>query len=246
MKFTLLLIISLNAWAMSARDIMEKMENANSGIGGVKGQMTMVLVDAQGNKVERSLTTQTLEGKEEGDKSILEFKTPLDVKGVKLLTWTIKDAPNKQWLYMPRFKRVKKINSRNQSGSFMGSEFSYEDIAGRQIDKYTYKLIQEDENTWTIESTPKSKSGYSKLVSIFSKAKMNPTKTTYFDRRGNPLKVAIMKNFSIHKVGGKSFHLADTIEMTNTQTKKESILKWENREVGISLNKNEFKSTKLK
>ena len=246
MKLIILFIISLNAWAMSAREIMEQIEKANSGILGVKGTMSMTLLDANGNKVERSLTTQTLEDQSEGDKSILEFNTPLDVKGVKLLTWTLKDSPNKQWLYMPRFKRVKKINSRNQSGSFMGSEFSYEDIAGRQIDKYTYKLIEENDNTWTIESTPTSKSGYSKLLTIFSKEKMNPIKTTYFDRKGSVLKIADMKDFSTHKVKGKSFHLADLIEMKNVQTKKQSILKWQDRNVGVSLNKNQFKSTKLK
>ena len=50
---------------MSAREIMEKIEKANSGILGVKGTMSMTLLDANGNKVERSLTTQTLEDQSE-------------------------------------------------------------------------------------------------------------------------------------------------------------------------------------
>ncbi|MCO4754376.1 MAG: outer membrane lipoprotein-sorting protein [Bacteriovoracaceae bacterium] len=246
MKFTLLFFITINAWCMSAREIMEKVDKANKGIIGASGEMSMTLIDAQANKVERLLKAQTLEGNAQNDKSILEFIKPLDVKGVKLLTHTIKDDANKQWLYLPRFKRVKKINSRNQSCSFMASEFSYEDIAGRQLDKYSYKLLKEDDSSWTIESTPKTKSGYTKLISIINKEYMNPVKTEYYDRRSELLKVAIMSKFEPHKVKDKTFHLAKTIHMKNQQTKKESILTWNNRSLGVSLKESDFKSTKLK
>lgn len=240
------LLITTQAFALTGRDVMDKIQTKSKGFIGATSKMVMTLIDAHGNKVERIMNAKVLENNKTGDKSITAFEKPLDVKGTKLLTWTVKNGVNKQWLFLPKFKRVKKINSRNQSGSFMGSEFSYEDIAGQQIDKYKYKLIKEDKKSWTIESVPVDKSGYSKMISVVSKDHVNPLSVKYFDRKGELLKVSTLKDFKIYKVKNKSFELANMITMENKQTKKKSIIKWTKRKLGVKLRKSDFKSTKLK
>lgn len=240
-------LISTQVFALTGRELMEKIQKKNENYIGAESKMVMTLIDAHGNKVERIMTSMVLEGTgKKGDKSITAFEKPLDVKGTKLLTWTMKDGANKQWLYLPKFKRVKKINARNQSGSFMGSEFSYEDIAGQQIDKYKYKILSEDKETWTVQATPTDKSGYSKIVSVVRKDIMVPKKADYYDRKGELLKTSTFEMFKKYKGAGKTFDVADKIVMENTQTKKKSIIEWTKRKIGVKLKDNKFKSTKLK
>ena len=59
------------------------------------------------------------------------------------MTFTHKTGPDDQWLYLPALKRVKRISSDNRSGAFVGSEFAYEDLSSQEIEKYTYKWIEE-------------------------------------------------------------------------------------------------------
>lgn len=239
-------LIATNVFALTGKEVMEKVKAKNENYKGSEAKMVMTLIDAHGNKVERILTAIVMEDKKEGDKSITAFEKPLDVKGTKLLTISSKDGANKQWLYLPKFKRVKKINARNQSGSFMGSEFSYEDIAGQSIENYKYKILKEDEKTWTIESTPIENSGYSKMITEISKEKLNPLAVKYFDRKGELLKESKLEDFKQYKVGKKFFDIANKISMENIQTKKKSVIVWTQRKLGVSLRANQFKSTKLK
>lgn len=239
-------LISTQVFALTGREVMEKIQKKNQGYLGSTSKMVMTLIDAHGSKVERVMNAKVLENRKKGDKSITAFEKPLDVKGTKLLTWTVKNGANKQWLFLPKFKRVKKINSRNQSGSFMGSEFSYEDIAGQQIDKYKYKLLSETKKAWTIQSKPVDKSGYSKMVTVISKNKLNPLTVKYYDRKGDLLKESKLENFKVYKANKKKFDLADKITMENKQTKKKSVIVWTKRQLGKKLKESNFKATKLK
>jgi outer membrane lipoprotein-sorting protein len=231
---------------MTGIEVMQKVEKQGQGFLGSEAKMQMLLIDAHGTQVERIMEASVLENVKEGDKSITAFIKPTDIKGTKLLTWTRVDDDNKQWLYLPKFKRVKKINSKNQAGSFMGSEFSYEDIGGQVLDKYNYKVLSEDKASWTIESTPKKKSGYSKLISKISKTDLIPLEVKYYDRRSELLKESILSDFKTYKVGKKSFLMANKIEMKNLQTQKRSVIKWTNRKIGLKLKDSQFKSSKLK
>lgn len=241
-----LLFLCAPAWSLTGLEVMQKVKEANEGIVGSSSKMGMTLIDAGGNKVEREMEAKTLEDLEDGNKSIMEFLRPLDVKGTKLLTWTNKEEDNQQWLYLPQFKRVKKINSSNQSGAFMSSEFSFEDIAGQNIDDYSYKLLEEDDKTWTLESTPKKTSGYSKLVSTISKKYMGPLSVDYYDRKGELLKKSKLTGYEERSVGKKRFYLAGNIRMDNAQTRRSSIINWKERKLGVEHPKRIFRSNQLK
>lgn len=244
--FLLSLLIMTSTYAITGLEVMQKVDKANDDFKGSSSQMSLTLINAYGEKLDRVMQSSVLEDQKEGNKSITEFVEPLDVKGTKLLTWTMKEENNKQWLYLPRFKRIKKITSSGQSGSFMGSEFSYEDIAGNELSKYEYKLLKEDDKTWTVESKPKVDSGYSKIVTMIDKSKLIPIKAQYFDRKGDLLKISTMSDIAQYKVYGKTFNFANKIKMENVQTKKSSIISWKERKLGVSHKESDFKSTKLK
>ncbi len=246
MKYLILALISTTCFAISGLEVMQKVEKKSQGYIGSESKMVMTLIDAHGTSVERVLKSKALENIKEGDKSISEFIKPKDIKGTKLLTWTSKSDTNKQWLYLPKFKRIKKINSKNQSGSFMGSEFSYEDIGGQVLDKYDYKLLKETATEYIVQSIPKSKSGYSKMITTIIRKDFSVKNIEYYNRRGDLLKVSTLGEYTTYKANKKDFFLADRIEMTNKLTKKKSILEWSDRKLGLKFNNSQFKSSKLK
>ena len=59
------------------------------------------------------------------------------------------ESADDQWLYLPALKRVKRISSSNRSGSFMGSEFAYEDMTAQAVEKFTYR--RDELRVWKVE-----------------------------------------------------------------------------------------------
>ena len=119
-------------------------DKRDEGFGDSTANMTMELKNKQGDTSIRYIRIKTLEVIGDGDKSMSIFDKPADVKGTAFLTFSHAIKPDEQWLYLPALKRVKRINSKNKSGPFMGSEFAYEDIASQEVEKYTYKYLRDE------------------------------------------------------------------------------------------------------
>lgn len=227
-------------------EIAKKVDRANEGFEGERSSIEMILVNAHGDKTTRRMTNIIYEVKRDGDKSKIEFEWPADVKGTRMLTWSHKTDADDQWLFLPAIKRVKRISSSNKSGSFMGSEFSYEDLGSQEVEKYTHTYIRDEQfegrDCWVTERVPTDpRSGYSKQVVWTDKGYLNPTKVEYYDRRGDLLKVGVFQGYS--KVNG--LWRAKSIKMDNVQTKKSSTLTWKERTLKVSLDEDDFDSDNL-
>ena len=138
------LMISTPVLANKGLEIATEVIKRDQGWGDTSSKMTMILKDKYGQSTQRSLRNKSLEGSTEGDKSLVIFDTPGDVRGTAFLSHTKKTGSDDQWLYLPALKRVKRIASSNKAGPFMGSEFSFEDIASQEIEKYAYKYLSEE------------------------------------------------------------------------------------------------------
>jgi hypothetical protein len=226
--------------------VAHEADRANAGFGTERSTLQMELVNAQGEVTTRRLMIESIEGTEDGDRSRATFEWPADVKGTKMLTYTHKRGDDDQWLYLPAIKRVKRISSNNKSGSFMGSEFAYEDLASPEVEKYSYKLVAEPQidgrRCFQIERVPLDKnSGYRRQMVWLDKEYLNPLRIEYFDRKDELLKTA---SFSGYRKLGKLWRFG-RIEMVNVQTKKRSVLTWNDRQLGAKLNTAAFDSTAL-
>ena len=228
------------------RRLAIEFDKANQGFKGETSILEMILINAYGDRITRKLTSKIQEGRGTGDKSIVKFISPKDVRNTKLLTWAAKRGNDSQWLYLPKSKKIKRITSRGKSGSFMGSEFSYEDMSPQEVDQYRYKWLKDTKykgrDVNVIVRYPVDKnSGYSKHITYVDKKWKRPLRVDYFDRKGKLLKVATFSSFAKY---GK-YYIPNKLRMRNKQTKKESILKCTNRKIFIS-HGNIFRSSRLK
>ena len=221
----------------------------DDGFGDYTADMEMILTNKHGRQSKRTIRTRTLEVQGDGDKSLSIFDTPRDVKGTAFLTFSHKKGDDEQWLYLPALKRVKRINSRNKSGSFMGSEFAYEDIASQEVEKYTYKFLREEEYQgqpcFVSESYPvdSRNSGYTKRISWVDTKHYRLLKVDYYDRKQSLLKTLTIQGY--HQYLGK-FWRADTMTMVNHQTGKSTRLIWKNYKFQTGLTDRDFNATSLK
>ncbi len=220
--------------APSAREIMQSSRDIQEKPATRRGNMTMTLVDKNGDHRVRKVTSYS---KKYGPdtKSVLFFLEPADVKGTAFLQWGYeeKDKDDDQWIYIPSLKRTRKITSSGKNQSFMGTDFSYDDMSTRSVDDDDHKLVREDtvgdQAVWVIESTPKKlgeDDEYSKVVSYVRKSDYLPAKAEFYDRKGNLEKTLAIQ--SVTTVNG--IPTPQKLEMTTVDTAHKTLLEMDGLE----------------
>ncbi|NIR48249.1 MAG: outer membrane lipoprotein-sorting protein [Phycisphaerae bacterium] len=255
LTFWTIMALPLLGWADSEKSAEERglaiaveADKRDTGFGDFTADMTMILRNRHGEESIRELRTRTLEVDGDGDKSLVIFDMPRDVKGTAFLSFTHKVGADDQWLYLPALKRVKRIASNNKSGPFMGSEFAYEDIASQEVEKYTYKFLREEiyegQEVFVIERYPvDKKSGYTRQVGWVDKDHYRPLKIDFYDRKNALLKTLTYHGYQQYL---NKYWRADEMRMINHQTGKSTILKWQNYKFATGLTDKDFNKNSLK
>ena len=249
---TALLSSPLLAFAETAEEkglaIAVEADRRDTGFEDFTANMVMELRNKQGDVSTRTIRLQTLEVIGDGDKSMSIFDKPADVSGTAFLTFSHAIKPDEQWLYLPALKRVKRINSKNKSGPFMGSEFAYEDLASQEIEKYTYKYLRDEPfngvDCFVIERYPAYEhSGYTRQLVWVNKDKYVAEKIEFYDRKNDLLKTLV--NSGYQQYLGQYWRASEMI-MENHQTGKSTILKWQNYQFKTGLEDKDFSRNSLK
>jgi len=229
-------------------EIVTEVDRRDTGFGDYSVEMGMLLRNAQGEESQRYMRNRIMEVAGDGDKSMIIFDRPRDVKGTALLTFTHKTEPDDQWLYLPALKRVKRIASRNKSGPFMGSEFAYEDLTSQEVEKYTYRFIEETEldgvPMFLVERDPVDKySGYTRQLVWIHKTEYRPEKIEFYDRKNTLLKTLLFRDYKQYL--GQYWRAAE-MYMENHQTGKSTLLTWNNYQFRNGFSDADFNRNALK
>jgi hypothetical protein len=183
--------------------ISAERKNRDKGWHDTQAKFKMVLFNKRGESSIRMLDMKTLEVHGDGDKSLMIFDEPRDVKGTALLSYSHAIKPDDQWLFLPSIKRIKRIASRNKSGPFMGSEFAYEDLSSFELEKYTYHYfgdeVYKDQECFIIDQVPVDEhSGYTHQRAWIDKVRYRPLKIEFYDRKDSLLKTLYLDEYKQH------------------------------------------------
>lgn len=230
-------IIGTTAFASEEKGlaIATEQSNRDNGWGDFEVVGKMVLKNKTGKESVREFKTMTFEETDPsiGDKSVIVFTKPRDVRGTALLTHSnIEPNDDDQWLFLPALKRVKRISSSNRTGKFVSSEFSYEDLGAEEIDDNSYTWLEdvpcptaEALTCAKIEIKPKNKkSGYSKRIAYIDLEEYRTYKLEFFNRRGDMEKHL---TFGDYRQYMGQFWRAHIMDMQNVQTGKATTLQWD-------------------
>lgn len=192
---------------LSARQVMERVDSRDNGTSFI-ADYTMVLLDRRDRQRSRDLE---LISKDYGDdtKTLSRFHSPADISGTSYLNfdWSDPDRDDDSWLYLPALQRVKRLASSDTSDSFLGSDFTFADINGIEIDWYDYRFVNESETVdghecWVIEAVPKpdiaekaeDATGYSRLQTWIRKDNFVQLRAQAWELRGNRIKYFTSEN----------------------------------------------------
>jgi hypothetical protein len=213
-----------------------------------KAALQMILRNRQGETSERKIRSRTLEVQGDGDKSLIIFDHPADVKNTAFLSYSHATTPDDQWLYLPALKRVKRIASANKSGPFMGSDFAYEDISSPEVDKYSYKWLRDEtfdgQEAFVLERIPRYEhSGYTRQEAWLDKEHYRVLKVDYYDRKAALLKTLLATEFKRYL---NQYWRAHRMDMENHLTGKSTTLVWSDFEFRNGFSERDFDRNSLK
>lgn len=205
MRLSLLSLVFLSLPALAIepsetdpRAVMEAVDAQETG-DRQTGHIAITITDRAGRERHRAVQTRAMDF-EGGTKQLMLFESPADVRNAGLLSVDYDDGSktDDQWLYLPSLAKTSRISGADKSGSFMGTDLTYADMGGRDIDDYEYTMVEQSapvdgEDCWVLEARAKSpdvqkETGYLKTHTWISKEKLLPLQVKAWVLEGKKLK----------------------------------------------------------
>ncbi len=227
----LLLALATSLSAQSGYDIMKKADE----VAEPKTSSSTATLTIHSKKGSDRIREVIMMSKDYGnvEKSVIVFTTPKDVAGTGYLMFDYdeddKDSDN--WLYMPAMKKTRRIASSGSEseGSFMGTDFTYQDMGDRSINKYNYNLLGEETidgvACYKVECISKAHTEKDpRYISYIGKSDYILRKCEFYDRQNSLHRILTCTDFTTIK----GFTTAQKMKMENVQTGTWSLIETKN------------------
>ena len=251
-------------WAqprLSAADVARRVQDRDTGRDS-RSSLRMKLYDRHNRMRERALTMISLRGRgnpgagpgaPDGDRLLIRFTYPNDIRGTGFLVWEHPDSDDERFLYLPSLARVRRIAGTETQESFVGTDFTYEDIGGREFDDYSYAML--DENTswtppgggsarpaWRLESKRKDATAqFPRVVSLVLKDSFVVAQAEIYNRRNEKQKMYTVRR--LEQIEG--IWTAMDAEMSNALDKTRTELTIEKVDYNAGLKEADFSRREL-
>jgi|SRR5579884_1524504 hypothetical protein len=190
-------LLPLTALALSGEEVMKKSQAAFLYPGkDFKARVVMKLVTKDGQERVREMTMLRKNIGEAGgeQKYFMYFFQPADVKDMTFMTYKYPAKDDDRWMFIPAINMVKRIAAQDKRSSFVGSDFTYEDVSGRDIEDDAHTIEREDKvggaDCYVVKSTPKAgDADFGYKLTWVSKANFLPLKEEQYDRKGAQYKL---------------------------------------------------------
>jgi hypothetical protein len=223
----LFLLLATQATALSAQTSIDEIRNAlqkqQQLLPYEKAILEMKIVNDKGQERVRSMQSYQYT-KDEAFKTVVIFDKPASVKGTGLLT--VRQGENQtQKLYLPALKRIQTIGSSQKGDSFMGSDFTFEDLGQFDGSESDWKLVNETDKEWKIKATQLSESTFDSLLIRIDKIMTQPMEIRYYSK-GEQVK---QLNFNEYQEVKQGVWRASKLEMQNLKTNGKTVISWKER-----------------
>ena len=168
-----------------------------------RSHVNMTITDSQGRTRERRFTILRRDDKDGGDqKFYVHFSRPSDVRNMVFMVWKHIGGNDDRWLYLPALDLVKRIAASDKRTSFVGSNFFYEDVSGRNPADDTHELTESSEQYYVIKNTPKNTSDveFAYYMLWIDKTHFLPMKAEYYDNNGG--KYRLVESLKVETIQG--------------------------------------------
>jgi outer membrane lipoprotein-sorting protein len=225
------------ARAQDAAWVLERVDSTLTAPKDIVATQRVVLIDADGRQKERTLRVY-----QQGlDRRLAKFVTPAAVRGVGFLRL----ADDQMYLYLPAFRRVRRIASSIKHEDFMGTDLSYEDLSRTHFGN-DYRAVgmtsAEQVHTLTLEARPDADVSYGKIVMRVLPERWVIVDMQLFARDGRLLKTIAASD--IRQVG--EYWMAHRLEVRTVRDGHRTVLEYEDLQVDTGLSDDFFSQRQLK
>ncbi len=190
------LLLPLCAWALSGEEVMQKSQAAFLYPGkDFKARVLMKLIskDGQVRVREMTLLRKNMAGPGGEQKYFMYFFQPADVKDMSFMIYKYPAKNADRWMFIPAINMVKRIAAQDNRSSFVGSDFTYEDVSGRNIEDDSHVIEREEKlgnrDCYVVKSTPKNgDADFGYKLTWVDKVNFLPLKEIQYDKKGAPYK----------------------------------------------------------
>ncbi|HAF06989.1 MAG: outer membrane lipoprotein-sorting protein [bacterium] len=194
----------------NANEILSKVDDVVNAPKDQTIKLKLILIDKEGKEEVREL----IMFQKGSEKRVVKFISPASQKGIAFLSL----PDDIMYLYLPAFKKTRRIASHIKNTKFAGTDFTYEDMEAKKYsEKYIPELLKKDESHYILQLKPKDgvKTDYSKLIVWVRADNFYPTRIEFYDKSNNLYKV--MTREKIEKVGG--YWISKESEMEDLKAK---------------------------
>ena len=240
---------TLFAATFSADDVMKKREAANR----INQMTASAKLSTKNKNGEEKIKEFTWWKKLSSDgvhfNTLTRFHVPVEVKNEGLLFLEHPGNQNDVFMYLPVYKKIRRIESSAQSESFMGSTLSYSDISKPHLDDYKYKALREEDGCYVVEATPansatKERTGYSKTVNWIRKDNYIETRAEFTNLEGKLWKKLMATE--IKEIDTKEHKwLAHRLQVDDLLSGRSSIFQFKNVEANKEIPDSYFTQSNL-
>lgn len=169
---------------LTASQILEKVDTVTNAPEDRTATMKLILIDRNANE-----QTREIEIIQKGaEKRVGKFLSPADQKGIGFLS--LPDAV--MYIYLPEYKKTRRIASHVKNTKFAGTDFTYEDMEAKELsDEWNAELEDTENGFYILLLTPKGgiHTDYSKQRMWVNKDTFYPEKVEMYDRGDHLRKV---------------------------------------------------------
>jgi outer membrane lipoprotein-sorting protein len=209
----------------------------------------MRLIESGGKERTREMTLLRKNTENSLDqKYFIFFHQPADVEGMTFMVYKYSQKDDDRWLFMPALDLVKRIAANDKRSSFVGSDFTYEDVSGRDLSEDVFTIEKEeklmDKDCYVLKSVPKDPKGadYSYKLSWIDKISFLPLKEEYYDVRRELYKVFTAEE--VKEMGG--FPTVARRKMENVKNKHQTQVTYNQVEYNLGIEPDLFSERFLK
>jgi len=118
-------------------------------------------------------------------RSYVEFLAPGDVAGTRFLSIPGEDGNPEQYIYLPAYRKVKRVVGAQKAQSFVGTDFSFADLEGRTARDWVWTSRPEQELEGTPVHVVEGRSregavGYQRIVVWVHRQQLVPLRTEMY------------------------------------------------------------------
>lgn len=223
--------LGASAFAIDGTEIMTKVYDRQKP-DFTKASVIVTLVNKNGKTEETRQVGEYGRCKDNLSDVVMTFYTPASVKDTRFLQKENKGKDDDKWIYTPSLRQTRRVNTSQGGNSFVGTDFTYDDMSTREVADDKHELLKESEDKgnykdlYVVKSTPvdPKSSQYQYRISWVTKDSWIPIYVELYDKKGKLLKVNEIKSIE-QKTGNRTYNIPTENAMTNVQTGHSTVMK---------------------